>query len=143
VLPALLPRCSAYAGALWLGLPALASSILSFIICLLVFLHRSSPASARLSTLMTERSLDVWFAHGTVVLRAANVLYRVYAGTLASKASVFADMFQVMGVAGSERIEGCPVVDLHDAPDELSPFLKSLHDARYVFPSSFLILESQ
>jgi hypothetical protein len=85
---------------------------------------------------MAERSLDLWFAEGTVVLRASNVLYRVHGGTLASKASVFADMFQVMGVAGPERIEGCPVVDLQDDPDELSHFLKSLHDARYVFLSS-------
>jgi hypothetical protein len=85
---------------------------------------------------MAERSPDLWFSDGTIVLRAKDVLFRVYGGMLASKSSVFADMFQIAGAAGSDGIEGCPVVDLHDAPDELLHFLKALHDAQCVLPRS-------
>jgi hypothetical protein len=81
---------------------------------------------------MAERSPELWFADGTLIVRAKDVLFRVYGGMLASKSTVFADMLQVAGAAGSDDFEGCPVVDLYDAPDELLHFLKTIHDAQYV-----------
>jgi hypothetical protein len=71
---------------------------------------------------MAVRSRDLWFADGTVVLR-------VYGGMLASKSSIFADMFQIPQPGGAETAEGCPVVDLHDPAYQLSHFLRTLHDA--------------
>jgi hypothetical protein len=87
---------------------------------------------------MSERYPDLWFADGTVILRAKDELFRVYGGILAAQSPVFADMFAVPQPEGGEKIEGCPVVDLHDDVRDLKHFLRALHDARCVDHTSSL-----
>ncbi|KAJ7702535.1 hypothetical protein B0H16DRAFT_1395030 [Mycena metata] len=73
-----------------------------------------------------QRSPDFWFDDGSIVLQADNMLYRVYRGLLASRSTVFRDMFSTPQPADEPLIEGCPVVQLHDTAEDLTRFLKVL-----------------
>ena len=74
----------------------------------------------------------LWFYDGSVVLKADDTLFRVYSGLLAQLSPVFRDMFAFpQPCAGDdETYEGCPVVHMPDAADELQPFLRAMHDLR-------------
>ncbi|KAJ7796761.1 hypothetical protein B0H14DRAFT_2467336 [Mycena olivaceomarginata] len=85
-----------------------------------------------ISTPSSRRSTDVWFDDGTVVLRAGATLFRVYRGILAAQSPIFRDTFAIPQPATQEMYEGCPVVELHDLPDELGIFLVATHDPAYV-----------
>jgi hypothetical protein len=77
-----------------------------------------------------QRSENLWFNDGTIVLRAEKTIFRVYAGLLASQSSVFKDMLEFPQPSGSsETIEGCPVVTLHDSAQDLQNFLRVLHES--------------
>ena len=77
-----------------------------------------------------ERSSDLWYLDGSVVLRADHTLFRVYSGILSQASSVFKDMFTMPQPEDCESYEGCPLVHLPDAASDLYPFLKAMHDCR-------------
>ncbi|KAJ7773928.1 hypothetical protein B0H16DRAFT_1362853 [Mycena metata] len=81
------------------------------------------------ATAELQRSPDFWFEDGTIVLQAGNVLYRVYRGWLASRSTVFHDTFSIpQPTEETDLIEGCPVVQIHDAAQDFGRFLKALHN---------------
>jgi hypothetical protein len=80
------------------------------------------------------RSAAVWYADGTLVIRAGNTLFRVYRGILASQSDIFNDMLSVpqpLDVADAETFEGCVVVRVHDTPVDMERFLRTILDIRY------------
>ncbi|KAJ6605593.1 hypothetical protein DFH09DRAFT_967261 [Mycena vulgaris] len=77
------------------------------------------------------QSTEVWFDDGTVVLQAEATLFRVYRGVLAAQSSIFSDMFAIPQPPTQETYAGCPLVLLHDSPEDLKLFLMVLHDAGY------------
>jgi hypothetical protein len=81
-----------------------------------------------ISTPSSHRSTDVWFDDRTVVLRAGATLFRVYRGILVAQSPIFRHTFAIPQPATQEMYEGCPVVELHDLPDELGIFLVATHD---------------
>ncbi|KAF7298011.1 BTB domain-containing protein [Mycena chlorophos] len=72
---------------------------------------------------------DIWHYDGSVVLQAANTQFRVHWSVLTMHSSVFKDMYSVPqpDVAGP-TVENCPVVELHDDPQDLEYVLKALYD---------------
>ena len=78
------------------------------------------------------RDPNLWFADGSVVLRADNTLFRVYSGILSQASPFFKDMFMIPQPALDicETYEGCPLVHVPDSSDDLRPFLRALHDCR-------------
>jgi hypothetical protein len=85
----------------------------------------------------SQRSFDVWYDDGTLVIRAENTLFRVYRGILSSHSEFFKDMLslpQPRGV-GDETVDDCHVVQVHDQAEDMAPFLRSLHDVKYVLNS--------
>jgi hypothetical protein len=80
------------------------------------------------------RSEEVWYEDGNLIVRAENTLFKVYRGVLASKSTVFADMFTVSssGLA-NETLDGCELVVLQDSAVDVGPFLKAMVDVEYVF----------
>ncbi|KAJ7025745.1 hypothetical protein C8F04DRAFT_1400403 [Mycena alexandri] len=81
------------------------------------------------ATAELERSPDFWFEDGTIVLQAENMLYRVYRGWLASRSTVFRDTFSIpQPKEETVLVEGCPVVQVHDAAQDFGRFLKALHN---------------
>ncbi|KAK7062833.1 hypothetical protein VNI00_000328 [Paramarasmius palmivorus] len=81
-----------------------------------------------------ERSTELWFEDGTLIVLAGRVSFRVYRGIVAQNSPIFEDMLSIPQPVDVELYEGCPVVELLDAPEDVLPFLKALHsvgDARY------------
>jgi len=70
-----------------------------------------------------KRHEHLWFLDGSVVLIAENVGFRVYAGILSCDSAVFRNLLN----ASTERMNGCPVLRLPDAPKELAIFLAFLY----------------
>jgi hypothetical protein len=74
---------------------------------------------------------ELWYEDGTVVLRAGNLLYRVYSGMLSRESAFFKSMFSLPQAGdGGERYEGLPFVHLHDNEYEVTEFLKAIHYPR-------------
>ncbi len=73
----------------------------------------------------------LWFEDGSIVLATPQVLFRVYRGTLSRHSPIFHDMFSIPqpdAASNQEVLDGIPVVELHDDPEELAHFLSALHD---------------
>jgi len=70
---------------------------------------------------------DLWFNDGTIVLRAEDSLFRVYAGFLATVSSFFRDMLSMPSPKeGNVMFEGCPIIVLDDSANDLTSFLKAI-----------------
>ena len=73
---------------------------------------------------------ELWFDDGSVVLVAETTAFRVHRSTLCRHSSVFADLFstpQPSG-SGSDNIEGCPVIRMHDSAEEFTQLLRACYD---------------
>ena len=86
------------------------------------------------------RAPHLYFPDGNLILRAENTLFRIFAGLLAARSSVFKDMlaFSPPPPSGEEdeTIDGCPVVDVYDEPRDLAVFLRAVFDSRFVYSRS-------
>ncbi|KAJ6500862.1 hypothetical protein C8R45DRAFT_979372 [Mycena sanguinolenta] len=82
------------------------------------------------------RVQDLWFEDGNLVISAGNSQYRVYRGILALHSPVFQDMFSFPQPpdSDSEMVDGCPIVRLTDAEEEVTSFLKAIFHPTF-FPS--------
>ncbi|KAF7969601.1 hypothetical protein HWV62_26837 [Athelia sp. TMB] len=78
---------------------------------------------------------DIWFEDGNVVLQAERTQFRVYRGMLARNSSVFRDMFSIPQPAPSEEsADGCAVVCLPDAAQDVEIVLRALTEPGFVIP---------
>ncbi|GJE90723.1 hypothetical protein PsYK624_068670 [Phanerochaete sordida] len=77
---------------------------------------------------LSEQCPDLWFPDGTIVLRAGTVLFRVYKGILAKQSPFLAELFALPQPPHGETYEGCPVLEIYDAPEDARVFLLALHD---------------
>ncbi|KAK7024853.1 BTB domain-containing protein [Favolaschia claudopus] len=79
---------------------------------------------------------ELWFSSDTVIIRAQDRIFRVFAAILKQKSSVFADMFAFPQPASSdvETMDGVPVVTVHDDPAEMEVFLKAIFDSDFFMP---------
>lgn len=84
------------------------------------------------------RSGDIWYEDGNVILQAEDTQYKVHRGILVKSSSVFHDMFSFpQPPAGDgELIDGCPVVRLSDAAEEVQYVLQALFESKCVADSS-------
>ncbi|KAH8108867.1 hypothetical protein DFH11DRAFT_1516297 [Phellopilus nigrolimitatus] len=93
----------------------------------------------------SRRHPEFWFTDGSVVLAVGDTLFRVHKTFLARHSGVFRDMFSLPqplsdpagaavgdteGFEGNpgEDLDGCPVVRLHDAPEDVASLLYALYD---------------
>lgn len=74
-----------------------------------------------------------------IVLRAENTLFRVHKSLLARHSGFFHDLFTLpqpeadggslpVHASGDSDIEGCPVLRLHDTPEDVANLLTALVD---------------
>jgi hypothetical protein len=75
-----------------------------------------------------KRHEELWFNDGSIVLQVQTTLFRVHRSFLATHSKIFADLFTVPQPDSLETMDGCPVVCLHDSPDDFIHFLKALYD---------------
>ncbi len=65
------------------------------------------------------------------MLSTPDVLFRVFRSTLSRHSPIFRHMFslpQSSNVPEEETMDGVPVVELHDDPEDLAHLLSALHD---------------
>ena len=67
-----------------------------------------------------QRHPDFWFDDGTIILVAQQTGFRVYRGLLASQSTVFSDMLSASSSSFDESLDGCPIVQLTDSPQDLA-----------------------
>lgn len=77
------------------------------------------------------RAKDLWFDDGNLILKAGDTLFRIYAGLLAARSSVFRDMLSFPPPKeGNPILDGCPIVFVYDSPNDLAHFLRAVFDSR-------------
>ncbi|KAJ7715206.1 hypothetical protein B0H16DRAFT_1616873 [Mycena metata] len=83
-----------------------------------------------------QKSEALWFSPEVVILRADTRIFRVFAAILKAQSSVFADMFTFPQPpsADMESIDGFPVVELHDKPEDVEVFMKAIFDSSFFAP---------
>lgn len=85
------------------------------------------------------RAEDLWFYDGNLILKAENVLFRIYGGFLAARSSVFRDMLDFPPPKdGNDMLDGSYIVTVYDSAKDLGYFLQAIFDSRYVKRSTRL-----
>ncbi|KAJ7610525.1 hypothetical protein FB45DRAFT_835476 [Roridomyces roridus] len=88
---------------------------------------------------------DLWFPEGGLVIQAGNRIFRVAGSILAARSSVFKDMLAIPQPEHQPMIEGCPMVVLHDSPEDTEYFLKAIFDSSFFerppVPTTFPVVE--
>ncbi|KAF8216883.1 hypothetical protein K438DRAFT_1658392 [Mycena galopus ATCC 62051] len=74
---------------------------------------------------------EEWNRDGSLVLQAANTQFRVHWSILARHSSVFCDMQGLPQPPGQDTVEGCPVVELSDDPEDVQYLLKALYSPSF------------
>ncbi|KAF8216748.1 hypothetical protein K438DRAFT_1953652 [Mycena galopus ATCC 62051] len=70
---------------------------------------------------------ETWRSDGNVVLQAGTTQFRVHWSVLALHSSVFRDMQGLPQPTDQPTIDGCPIVELSDNPDDVEYLLKALY----------------
>ncbi|KAL4252264.1 hypothetical protein ABKN59_002585 [Abortiporus biennis] len=92
--------------------------------------------SGQAPSLQTElkRCPELWFDDGTIIIRAEDTLFRVYAGQLSRCSPVFKDTFSLpqppLADGVNELYEGCPLVVLNDSAADIEAFLLAIFDVQ-------------
>ncbi|KAI0657695.1 hypothetical protein C8Q70DRAFT_1000191 [Cubamyces menziesii] len=78
------------------------------------------------------RHPEFWFSDGSLVLRAGSTLFRIHVSQLCRKSVFFRDMFSLPQPLPAdqekEMIDDCPVLDLHDSPQDVAYLVKVIYD---------------
>jgi hypothetical protein len=74
---------------------------------------------------------DPWLEDGNIVLQADHTQFRVVKSLLMASSVVFRDMF-TSASSDVHTEDGCPIIMVHDNPEELSHLLKAVYDHSYV-----------
>jgi len=88
---------------------------------------RSVAATADSSIeLATEKHPTLHYNDGNIILIAQATRFRLYGGLLAHRSRVLEDMIYTALTQGSDIVEGCPSVILHDPVELVVHFLDTL-----------------
>ncbi|TCD63217.1 hypothetical protein EIP91_005829 [Steccherinum ochraceum] len=74
---------------------------------------------------------DVWFPDGNVILVAGGAAFKVHKGQLERHSEIFQGLFCVPQPKDQPLFDGCPWVELHDAPSDVLYMLRALYDGLY------------
>ncbi|KAJ7052833.1 hypothetical protein C8F01DRAFT_1065333 [Mycena amicta] len=84
-----------------------------------------------------QRVGELWFADGTIVIRAGSKLFRVSNSILEARSTVFKDMAafpQPVDDGQGELVDGAPVISLADDAEHVEAFLKAIFDSSFFLP---------
>jgi hypothetical protein len=81
------------------------------------------------ASLVGPRRLDPWLSDGNVVLAVEGGYFRIHRVVLSSASRVFHDMLSSpqTNKSADRKVDGCPVVTLHDSAPEVQIVLKTLY----------------
>ncbi|KAJ7759180.1 hypothetical protein B0H16DRAFT_1534697 [Mycena metata] len=84
------------------------------------------PKRQRTDDVSVTRS-DIWYSDGSVVLQAQGTQFRVHWSLLAQHSVFFRDMQALPQPPDQPSVEGCPVIELHDAIADVKNLLTVLY----------------
>ncbi|KAJ7625763.1 hypothetical protein FB45DRAFT_1060393 [Roridomyces roridus] len=89
-----------------------------------------------MADVLRSKAKNLWFCPGMVILRAKTLEFQVPLGILSTHSSVFEDLFTLPQPppGESEVVDGIPVVELHDNPEQLQTFLNAIFDPSFFLP---------
>jgi hypothetical protein len=87
----------------------------------------SSPAAQHQRTEDAPTRSKIWHSDGSIVLQVDNTQFRVHWSLLALNSSFFRDMRGLPRPPNQPSIEGCPIVELHDAVIDVEYLLTALY----------------
>lgn len=73
-------------------------------------------------TTTTLTRSDIWFNDGNIVLVAGSFAFKIHRGQLQRHSEVFDGMFRIPQPSEQDAVDGCPLVDMFDNPDDLVCF---------------------
>ncbi|KAJ7766151.1 hypothetical protein B0H16DRAFT_1523230 [Mycena metata] len=84
----------------------------------------------------------LWFPADAIILRAEENIFRVPKSILGARSSVFQAIFEIPQAGSNsveteeedEKIDGIPVVRLHDSAADVTAFLRAIFDSSYFMP---------
>ncbi|KAK0194229.1 hypothetical protein F5146DRAFT_425845 [Armillaria mellea] len=82
---------------------------------------------------LPQRSSEVWFTDGNIIVQTESTQFRVYRGILAANSPVLSDMLSLSQPDENDVVGSCPV-HFHDSPKDMVHFLKALHFPRHYQP---------
>ncbi|KAI1781561.1 hypothetical protein LXA43DRAFT_1188336 [Ganoderma leucocontextum] len=92
----------------------------------------SESLQSQLSQGLLVKHPGFWFSDGSLILRAHSTLFRVHISQLCRKSVFFRDLFSLPQPSEPDRnerqLEGCPVLDLHDSPEDVANLVKVIYD---------------
>lgn len=79
--------------------------------------------------LRPQRSDDLWFEDGNLIVQVEHLQFKLHRGVLAKHSSAFASLCGLPQPPAQEVLEGCPVVVLFgDSATDAEVFFKALYD---------------
>ncbi|KAI0792237.1 hypothetical protein C8Q75DRAFT_755086 [Abortiporus biennis] len=83
-----------------------------------------------------QKSLDIWYPDGSIVLVAENIGFRVHISILASQCETFSNMQMDSSAQPKEdeeveKLDECPILRLQDKAEDLKHFLKAIYNFLY------------
>ncbi|CAK5281193.1 unnamed protein product [Mycena citricolor] len=78
----------------------------------------------------TTRSDEFWYHDGSIIVLANGVMFRVHQTVLAAHSEVFSSLFNLPQppAESNELVDGCRVVELHDAPEDVASLLRGIYN---------------
>ncbi|KAJ7494486.1 hypothetical protein B0H11DRAFT_1654592, partial [Mycena galericulata] len=81
------------------------------------------------------RDPDLWFEDGNIVVQAEDYEFCLLKSFLTKRSPIFKDVFSLPQPEDAERINGCPVVRIHDSGEDAAHFFKAIFDPESFLPS--------
>ncbi|KAJ7686492.1 hypothetical protein B0H17DRAFT_1136823 [Mycena rosella] len=75
---------------------------------------------------------EIWHRDGSVVLQADDVQFRVHWSVLALHSSFFRDMQELPQPSDQPSVDGCPIIELQDAVEDVKYLLEVLYDPTFL-----------
>ncbi|KAJ7184445.1 hypothetical protein C8R46DRAFT_1064092 [Mycena filopes] len=81
-----------------------------------------------------KRVIDLWFEDGNVVIQAEDYQFCLFKSFLTTRSPIFNDTFSIPQPEDAERINGCPVLRIHDSATDAAHFFKAIFDSETFLP---------
>jgi len=81
-----------------------------------------------------KRVVDLWFEDGNVVIQVEDYQFCLFKSFLTTRSPIFKDTFSIPQPEDAERINGCPVLRIHDSATDAAFFFKAIFDSETFLP---------
>jgi len=94
----------------------------------------TGPGMSGVLNLEPKRVIDLWFEDGNVVIQAEDYQFCLFKSFLTTRSPIFKDTFSIPQPEDAERINGCPVLRIHDSATDAAYFFQAIFDSETFLP---------